>query len=241
MESPISHKIKIKGRPSPRTGTTGAGIQKFGTQQLKYLDTTQPALGVIEIDTGAITRLGFSGETSGTAKTPFSQRYQDQRPATIRTFAELETSPHAPTKGFGTIEFPDLFGNGNSNGKKEKCHLDDDKPFCGITQAIGGEVCECPDWITGETTDPTAGGRGCECEACKNGTGPCDAWDLVCEGTGGATVRVVGGTNYFFWAKIILVVIGIGILLWLLRPLFGVAKNVTGISKSAVTRVNGMK
>jgi hypothetical protein len=36
-------------------------------------------------------------------------------------------------------------------------------------------------------------------------------------------------------------VIGLGILLWLLRPLFGVAKNVTGISKSAVTRVNGMK
>ena len=35
--------------------------------------------------------------------------------------------------------------------------------------------------------------------------------------------------------------LGIGVLLWLLRPLFGVAKNITGVSKSAVTRVNGMK
>ena len=219
MESPISHKIKIKGRPSPRTGTTGAGIQKFGTQQLKYLDTTQPALGVIEIDTGAITRLGFSGETSGTAKTPFSQRYQDQRPATIRTFAELETSPHAPTKGFGTIEFPDL--------------------------GLEFPEVKLPTW---EDLFGANDKHGCECKACKEGTGQCsdkvpqcDSWDLLCEGSGGATVGVVGGTNYFFWIKIILVVIGIGVLLWLLRPLFGVAKNITGVSKSAVTRVNGMK
>ena len=219
MESPISHKIKIKGRPSPRTGTTGARIQKFGTQQLKYLDTTQPALGVIEIDTGAITRLGFSGETSGTAKTPFSQRYQDQRPATIRTFAELETSPHAPTKGFGTIEFPDL--------------------------GLEFPEVKLPTW---EDLFGANDKHGCECKACKEGTGQCsdkvpqcDSWDLLCEGSGGATVGVVGGTNYFFWIKIILVVIGIGVLLWLLRPLFGVAKNITGVSKSAVTRVNGMK
>jgi hypothetical protein len=235
-------RITKKPRPSPRTGSTGVGIQKFGTQQLKYVAPPQigtPFKGVIEIDTGAPTRLGFGGEAT-TPKTPFSQRYQEQRPATIRTFAQLETSPHAPTKGFGTFEFPDLFGNGN--GKKEKCHLDDDKPFCAITQAIGGEVCECPDWITGETTDPTAGGRGCECEACKNGTGQCDAsvpecdaWDLACIGTGGKVQET------FNWIKIILIVIGIGVLLWLLRPLFGVAKNITGVSKSAVTRVNGMK
>ena len=170
-------------RPSPRTGSTGAGIQKFGTQQLKYLDTSKPALGVIEIDTGAITRLGFSGETSGTAKTPFSQKYQEQRSATIRTFAELETSPHAPTKGFGTIEFPDLglgdlFGNGKENGED-----------CGWF----GEKC----WFKGLP-------------------------DLS-------------------WLKWVLLAVGIGVLLWLLRPLFGVAKNITGVSKSAVTRVNGIK
>jgi len=125
--------------------------------------------------------------------------------------------------------------------------LDDDKPFCAITQAIGGDVCECPDWFTGKVTDPTAGGRGCECEACKNGTGQCsatvpecDAWDLLCEGTGGASVGIVGGTDVWLWVKIILVVIGIGVLLWLLRPLFGFAKSVTE-AKSAVTRVNGLK
>ncbi len=77
--------------------------------------------------------------------------------------------------------------------------------------------------------------NGCECEACKNGTGQCsdkvphcNAWDLVCEGTGGASIgKGKGGTDYFFWIKIILVLIGVGVLLWLLRPLFGVAKNIT--------------
>ena len=197
-----------KGRPSPRTGTTGAGIQKFGTQQLKYIDPTQPALGVIEKDVGARTRLYYGGEAT-TPKTPFSATYQAQRPATIRTTAQLETSPHAIPEssdwgfpdlgetGFPEIEFPtweDLFG---ANDK-----------------------------------------HGCECEACKNGTGQCsdkipqcDAWDLLCEGSGGATVGVVGGTNYFFWIKIVLAVIGIGILLWLLRPLFGIVKNVSGVIK----------
>ena len=215
MESPISHKIKIKGRPSPRTGTTGAGIQKFGTQQLKYLDTTQPALGVIEIDTGAITRLGFSGETSGTAKTPFSQQYKQQRPATVRTFEQLATSDRVIPEGFGSFELPEF-----------------------------PEV-KLPTW---EDLFGANDKHGCECKACKEGTGQCsdkvpqcDSWDLLCEGSGGATVGVVGGTNYFFWIKIILVVIGIGVLLWLLRPLFGVAQNVTGITKSAVTRVNGMR
>ena len=84
--------------------------------------------------------------------------------------------------------------------------------------------------------------NGCECQACKEGTGQCsdkvpicDAWDIGCELTGGKVEET------FNWIKIILIVIGIGVLLWLLRPLFGVAKNVTGITKSAVTRVNGMK
>ena len=51
-------------RPSLRTGTTGAGIQKFGTQQLKYIDPAQPALGVIEKDVGARTRLFFGGDAT---------------------------------------------------------------------------------------------------------------------------------------------------------------------------------
>ena len=199
-----------KPKPSPRTGSTGVGIQKFGTQQLKYLDTG----GVIEKDVGARTRLTFGGEAT-TPATPFSARYQQQRPATIRTQAQLETSPHAIPEGFGTFEFPEF----------PEVKLPTLEDIFGANDK-----------------------HGCECKACKDGTGQCsdkvpqcDAGDLVCEGTGGATVGVVGGTNYFFWIKIILIVIGIGILLWLLRPLFGVAKNVTGITKSAVTRVNGMK
>ena len=83
----------IMPRPSPRTGTTGAGIQKFGTQQLKYVDD-DPSKGVIEKDVGARTRLFFGGEAT-TPKTPFSATYQAQRPATIRTTAQLATSPHA--------------------------------------------------------------------------------------------------------------------------------------------------
>ena len=203
--------LKRCKRPSPRTGTTGAGIQKFGTQQLQYVDD-DPSKGVIEKDVGARTRFGWGGEAT-TPKTPFSAQYQAQRPATIRTTAQLPTSPHAIPEssdwGFPEIGFPtweDLF-------------------------------------------PPTPNDiHGCECENCKNGTGQCsdkvphcNAWDLVCEGTGGASIGVVGGTNWFFWIKIVLAVIGIGILLWLLRPLFGIAKNVTGITKSAVTRVNGMK
>ena len=213
------------GRPSPRTGTTGAGIQKFGTQQLKYTVDESGVMNptkVIEIDTGAITRLGFSGETSGTAKTPFSQQYQQQRPATIRTFAQLETSPHAPTAGFGSFELPDL----------------------GL---------EFPKLPTLEDIFGANDKHGCECKACKEGTGQCserraecDAWDVGCELGGGFTDIITDPVSswwdkYGIWVYVILGVIGLGVLLWLLRPLFGVAKNVTGITKSAVTRVNGMK
>jgi len=226
-----------KGRPSPRTGTTGAGIGKYGTQQLKYVDD-DPSKGVIEKDVGARTRLFFGGEAT-TPKTPFSARYQAQRPATIRTTAQLATSPHAIPQfpdlgniGFPDLGFPDLFGGGNGNGNGGCV---EDNPLCGFTELMGGEKCKCPNWFGWEDIGKE---RGCECEACKNGTGQCsdkvpqcDAWDLLCEGSGGATVGVVGGTNYFFWIKIVLAVIGIGILLWLLRPLFGIVKNVSGVIK----------
>ena len=183
--NPLPH-----GRPSPRTGSTGVGIQKFGTQQLKMLDTG----GVIEKDVGARTRLFFGGEAT-TPKTPFSQQYQQQRPATIRTFAQLETSPHAIPEGFGTFELPDL--------------------------GLG-------DLFKEEPIDK----HGCECEACKNGTGQCsdkraecDAWDLGCELGGGFTDVITNPVSswwdrYGIWVYVILGVIGLGILLWLLRPLF---------------------
>ena len=103
-------------RPSPRTGTTGAGIQKFGTQQLKHLDTggvhPTKSFSVIEKDVGARTRFGwqeFAGGGGGVT-TPFSQQYQQQRPATIRSLEQVETSPHAIPlfPDFGTFELPDL-------------------------------------------------------------------------------------------------------------------------------------
>ena len=74
--------------------------------------------------------------------------------------------------------------------------------------------------------------HGCECEACKNGTGQCserraecNAWDVGCE-VGGAITDVVTKPvgswweKYGIWVYVILGVIGLGILLWLLRPLF---------------------
>lgn len=90
-------------------------------------------------------------------------------------------------------------------------------PKCDIGCWLTGGGCECEKkedecdlgcWITG---------RGCEC----NGNGEeCGMFDIGCK-VGkwwkeyGTIVMIVGG------------VIVLGILLWLLRPLFGIAKNIT--------------
>jgi len=236
--NPLPH-----GRPSPRTGSTGVGIQKFGTQQLKMLDPQLPALGVIEKDVGARFRL-FTGGEATTPATSFSATYQQQRPATIRTQAQLETSPHAIPL-LPDFEFPDLFGDlfkpKDTGCECEACkngtgQCSDKNPKCDAWD-IGCELFGAPDK------------HGCECEACKNGTGQCsekvpqcNSWDIGCEVTGGIT-NPIGNwwDKYGNWVYLILGVIGLGVLLWLLRPLFGFAKNVTGITKSAVTRVNGLK
>jgi len=107
--------------------------------------------------------------------------------------------------------------------------------------------------------------RGCDC-GCKDVKpcttcdstvcAECNAWDLQCEdcrtkaGTCtppetpcGCLPFDIGCELGCWWDKnknyvyIIGGIIGLGILLWLLRPLFGIAKNVTGITKPAVTRV----
>ena len=214
-------------RPSPRTqGVTEEGetFQKFGTQQLKYLDPEKPALGVTQVNTGQQFKgLTTSGYT-GTLSTAFSQQFQagitghqsimPRAEAIKMQDAKLAEMGIPKFPDFGTIEFPDL---GDLFG--------------------GGDIDK----------------HGCECEACKNGTGQCsdkraecDAWDVGCELGGGFTDIITDPVSswwdkYGIWVYVILGVIGLGILLWLLRPLFGVAKNVTGITKSAVTRVNGMK
>jgi len=96
----------------------------------------------------------------------------------------------------------------------------------------------------------------CDSTVCKE----CNAWDLQCEdckkkdGTCTPPVSPCGCLPYDFgceigcwWEKnknyvyLIGGLIGLGVLLWLLRPLFGFAKSVTEVSKSAVTKVNGLK
>jgi len=61
--NPIRH-----GRPSPRTQGVyeeGETFQKFGTQQLKFIDPAKPALGVTQVDTGkqfkGFTTSGYTG------------------------------------------------------------------------------------------------------------------------------------------------------------------------------------
>jgi len=134
-----------------------------------------------------------------------------------KSFSQLTTSLGFD---FGTPTTPNVFTptRPQTTPTQEICTLDDDKPFCGFTELMGGEKCECPNWFGWEDIGKE---RGCECEACKNGTGQCsdkvpkcDAWDLGCEVTGGNV------ESTFFWVKIILAVIGIGVLLWLLKPLF---------------------
>ena len=229
------------GRPSPSTqgiDEEGLPFQKFGTQQLKLVGpivTGTPYQGVVQVNTGKQFKGFTTSGYTGTKTTVFSERFQ----AGITGAVPVELHDEAVRRQkekleeMGLPQLPDLgdlFGGGNG---KEKCHLDDNKPFCAITQAIGGEVCECPDWFTGKVTDPTAGGRGCECEACKNGTGQCDAsapecdaWDLACI-AGTHTTNIVTKPAGDWWDKygnyvyLILGLIGLGILLWLLRPLFG--------------------
>jgi len=221
--NPIRH-----GRPSPRTGSTGVGIQKFGTQQLKYLDPQLPALGVIEKDVGARFRL-FTGGEATTPATPFSQQYQQQRPATIRTQAQLETSPHAIPL-LPDFEFPDLFGGGPID--KHGCECEACKNGTG---QCSDKNPKCNSWDLGCELFGADDKHGCECEACKNGTGQCsekvpqcNAWDIGCEVTGGIT-NPIGSwwDKYGNYVYLILGLIGLGVLLWLLRPLFGIAKNIT--------------
>jgi hypothetical protein len=201
-------------RPSPRTlgktvdPETGEEVffTKFGTQQLKFIDSTKPALGVREVIPPSVDPFGGSLKGFFGSKTVRDTAYPD---LTITKGVGTGVKKPLTPFEFPDFEFPDLFGAIDKHG--------------------------------------------CECEACKNGTGQCsdkraecDAWDLGCELGGGFTDVITNPVSswwdkYGIWVYVILGVIGLGILLWLLRPLFGVAKNVTGITKSAVTRVNGMK
>jgi len=283
------------GRPSPRTqGITAEGetFQKFGTQQLSYVDPAKPALGVVERNVGATTKLFFGGVAT-TPKTPFSQRIQagitgatKGRPAspTPTTVCECEACKN---------------GTGDCSDKRPCCNAWD--VWCELTGECSttppptppptGCSCEpcpperiaigtcppkcddcaepppqtCPSCADGYTqlgefgsilnpcrcskTDPcNTQCTTCDSDKCKE----CDAWDIECE-----RCREKNGTctnptppdecgclpldwgckigcwwdKYGIYVMIVGGLIGLGILLWLLRPLFGIAKNVTGMMK----------
>ena len=211
-------------RPSPRTqGVTEEGetFQMFGTQQLEFVAPVvygTPYQGVVQKEVGQ-TFKGFTTAPVQAVKsllgldtgTVFSQRI-----IAGKTGATPVGASYVPPTAMPN-------GNGTINGE-----CVEDNPLCGFTELIGGEKCKCPNWFGWEDIGKE---RGCECEACKKGTGQCsdkvpqcDAWDLTCEGTGGL---IKDPSSIWLWIKIILALIGIGVLLWLLRPLFGIAKNIT--------------
>ena len=251
------------GRPSPKTqGVTEEGetFQMYGTQQL-VKDPTSPT-GVTQVNTGkgfkALTTSGYTG----TLSTAFSQQIQagitghqsimPRAEAIKMQDAKLAEMGIPKFPDLGELEFPDLgdlFGNGNGNDKTcTKC--DSDK--CEECDAWD-VLCEASHGLAGTCTPPPVDHtkNGCECEACKNGTGECsdkkpccNAWDILCEMGGecskppkpnecGCLPFDIGCEIGCWWEKnknyvyIIGGLIGLGILLWLLRPLFGIAKNIT--------------
>jgi len=125
-------------------------------------------------------------------------------------------------------------GTGDCSNKKPCCNAWD------VLCEVGGE-CSKPKPPDEECDlGCLVTGRGCDCgckdmkpcttcdsDICKE----CDAWDIQCE-----DCRKKDGTctpppetkTMLFWAKIIAVVIGIGVFLWLLRPLFSRGSKPTG-------------
>ena len=190
-------------RPSPRTqgvDEEGKTFQKFGTQQLSFAAGTPPKLGVpyqgvVEKNFGDVN--WFNQFYGGTKSTVFSERFQagitGATPTALRDTAVQR--------------------------QKEKL------------EEMGLPEIKIPTWEELFPPEPIDK-HGCECEACKNGTGQCserraecNAWDVGCE-VGGALTDVVANPvgswweKYGIWVYLILGVIGLGILLWLLRPLF---------------------
>jgi len=124
-------------------------------------------------------------------------------------------------------------GNGNGNGTSDKCvECNSWDVGCELTHWIGG-TCTPPEKPPEEECDLgcVLTGRGCDC-GCKD-VKPCttcdsaicqecNAWDLQCEDCmrKAGTCTSPPEPNWIFWLKVIAVVIGIGVFLWLLRPLF---------------------
>ena len=230
-------------RPSPRTqgvDASGKAFQKFGTQQLSYVAPPVKGTtfqGVTERDVGknfqALTTAlasPFRGKPSTTA---FSQQFQSgitghqrtvSRDVAIKMQDEKLRNMGIPSFDFSNLNLPFFTPADATNGAEptetgctdcgsDKCqecnHWD---LACELTHMANGTCTPPPEDITV---------NGCECEACKNGTGKCsdkcgkcNEWDLGCEATCGIT------PPNWDWIKIILALIGLGVLLYLLKPLF---------------------
>ena len=193
---------------------------KFGTQQLQLIDPAQPALGVKQIDVGQ----SFKGITTNILPSGFFG---------TPTIRDTAYPPLTITKGVGTTP-PPPFPNGNEEecdlgclltGRGCDCGCKDLKPCTTCDSAV---CAECDAWdlqcedcrnkagtcTTPETTECDLGcwitGRGCKC---NDDNGECDFWDIGCKVGSwwdkyGIVVMIIGG------------LIGLGIVLWLLRPLF---------------------
>ena len=230
---------------------------KFGTQQLKFIDPAKPALGVSQLNVGQTFKgftTGLVREITGLqhpfgAPTVRDTAYPD---LTITKGVGTTTPPPFPPDDNG--EECDLGCLMTFRGCD--CGCKDVKPCTTCDSAVCAECnawdLQCEDCrkkdgtCTPPVTPPTPT---CECEACKNGTGECsdkkpccNAWDILCEMGGECSkpkppeecaffdIGCKGGKwwdKYGLWVMLIGGLIGLGILLWLLRPLFGIAKNIT--------------
>ena len=214
-------------RPSPRTqGVTEEGetFQMFGTQQLEFVAPVvygTPYQGVVQKEVGQTFKMYSIGtrQTDFGAPTVFSQRILSGQTGATPVGASYVPPPATP--------------NGNGTG----CECENCKKGIG---ECSDKNPKCNAWDLGCELFGAIDKHGCECEACKNGTGQCseknpkcNAWDIGCEVTEGVTDIITDPVSSW-WDKnknyvyIIGGLIGLGILLWLLRPLFGIAKNITG-------------
>tara|TARA_R110002051_G_C8613163_1_gene482186 strand:+ start:26 stop:706 length:681 start_codon:yes stop_codon:yes gene_type:complete len=218
----------IMPRPSPRTlGTTidpetGEKIifTKFGTQQLRY-DKTSPT-GVRQIDTGGT----FKGITTAPVRA-FKETFGFSpfgTPTLNPNVTIAKASSYVPPTSFPTKT--------NGNGEKdcgwfgEKCWDEETENGtengCDIGCVLTGRGCDCGCNSLKPCTK-------CDSDVCEE----CDGWDLQCEDCmkkAGTCTPPPEQKTALFWAKIIAVVIGIGVFLYLLRPLFSRGKPTGGFT-----------
>ena len=215
-------------RPSPRTlgktvdAETGEEIifTKFGTQQLRY-DKTSPT-GVRQIDTGG-TFKGFTTAPVTAFKNTFG--FSPFGTPTLNPNVTIaKASSYVPPTAFPTKT--------NGNGEKdcgwfgEKCWDEETENGaengCDIGCVLTGRGCDCGCNSLKPCTK-------CDSDVCEE----CDAWDIQCEDCmkkAGTCTPPPEQKTALFWAKIIAVVIGIGVFLYLLRPLFSRGKPTGGFT-----------